>query len=547
MRSTVTLGAAALSILALTAPATSALPLNATGSDAASDPSSADYGLLFARRDAPLSDCLSAAQAASTNSNGHRFGISTPSSSNYAALSTSYNPLFHYKPSYVLTPTSGKDVKAVMQCLAAQKGRVKLTPKGGGHSYAAFSLGGDDGSVVVDLRHLDTIAVDAAAKTATVGAGVRLGTLAQTIWDQGRFALPHGTCPMVGVAGHSLGGGFGYATRAWGYLMDRIESLRVVLPSGSIVTASPSENQDLFWALRGGGSNNFGVVTAFTFRLESAPSQVINYSYNFKTNDDCARALVALQKWTEDADAATGMPKELGGELLVSGQNGGDFDGNACQLSGQHLDATPESHRAVMQRFLDQVPAPASSRVQPFGWLDSLTDIMGSLAVTPPAKDHEQFYAKSLVTPPSAQFTHDQALELIRQLDGIAGLEGSGNSISFDFLGPLSYPATTGSQQPSSFNAHGAMFVSQFYSYDFPASNDGGQQDRVHSAFDSLVATMQRVDPSAKWGAYVNYVDARLPGWAQMYYGDALDRLKSLKARYDPDTVLDFPQGLAHA
>ncbi|KAN0064079.1 hypothetical protein ACQY0O_003243 [Thecaphora frezii] len=492
-----------------------------------------------------LSDCLAAAQGASTRSNGHSFGVSSPSSSNFASLSSAYNTNFHYNPSYVVLPTSSKDVKAVIACLAAQQGRVKISPKGGGHSYAAYSLGGQDGSVVVDLRHFDTISIDANAKTATVGAGVRLGTLAQKLWDQG-FALPHGTCSYVGVSGHSLGGGYGLTTRTWGYLMDRIESMRVVLPSGQLVTVSSSSYPDLFWALRGAGANNFGLVTSFTFRLEAAPSSVVNFTYKYKTHRDCARVLVALQNWVLDANPSTGLPKEVGGEVVYAGTAAGDFDGNACQLVGQHLYATTSAHSALMQRLHNQV-APSKKRAVQFNWHDSLVDIMGSLDASKPSQDHESFYAKSLVVPPSATFTEATALKLIDELNGYANLEGTGNSISFDFLGPLSYPYTTGSQVPSAFRAHKVTFVSQFYSYGLPASNSNGQRDRVYRAFDSLVRNMQSINASAPWKAYVNYVDARLQNWAQMYYGSALDRLKRLKKQYDPQSIFDFPQGLARA
>lgn len=92
----------------------------------------------------------------------------------------------------------------------------KLTPRSGGHSYSAYSLGGRNGSIVVDLRYFDHIIIDKGTHTARVGGSVRLGTLAQKLGVEG-FALPHGTCPLVGVGGHALGGGFGYTTRAWGF------------------------------------------------------------------------------------------------------------------------------------------------------------------------------------------------------------------------------------------------------------------------------------------------------------------------------------------
>lgn len=466
------------------------------------------------------------------------------SSGDYTALTSSYNPLFSYKPLVVAVPNTESEVASIVKCVAAHEGRQKLSPKSGGHSYEAYSLGGQDGSVVIDLSRLDSIQVDQANKTAAVGAGVRLGTLAQGIWDQGKFALPHGTCPLVGVSGHALGGGFGYTTRAWGFLLDRIQSMRVVTSKADVITVSAEENTDLWWGLRGGGANNFGVVTQFTFALQDAPTQTLNYNYAYATNEDCAKAIVAIQDMSNDPDTSTGLQAELGGELLVAGSAAGDFDGNACQLAGQHINTAREAHDALMARLHTRAGVqPATTSVKPFdSWIDALTDLMGNLSATGP--QHEQFYAKSLVQPTPARYNYTSALALVSELNSYAGLRGTGNSISFDFLGALAYSAK---MESASFNAHGATLINQFYSYGFPSNDDPDAQQDVWKAFDSLVQTAKASAPDADWGAYVNYVDARLDDWAHAYYGAALDRLKQLKSTWDPQSVFDFPQGLAHA
>lgn len=507
-------------------------------------PSATSLSGLLARADnstSTLETCLS-------NTGGYDLSYST--SSDYARLSSSYNPIFDYKPLVIALPYTEDEVAGIVRCVSAQGGAQKLSPRSGGHSYEAYSLGGQDGSVVIDLRHLHNITVDQGAKQATVGAGVRLGTLAQKIWDEGQFALPHGTCPMVGVAGHALGGGFGYTTRAWGFLLDRITSMRMVTHDGQVVTVSSGSNPDLWWGLRGGGANNFGVVTEFTFALQPAPSTIYNYAYSYASDDDCAKAIVALQNMTLAPSAESGLESAFGGELLIAGQAGGDFDGNACQLSGQHIDTSREAHDALMTRFHTQAGiTPATSSVTPFSsWIQSLVNIMGDLNTTGKvSSDHEQFYAKSLVQPAVPTYNFSSAQALVDQLNSVAGLQGTGNSISFDFLGPLSYPSAQVDATTSAFNAHNATFISQFYSYGFPANDNPTAQQQVWTAFDSLVNTAKQSDPQADWGAYVNYVDARLQHWPQAYYATALDRLKSLKSKWDPQTVFDFPQGLAHA
>jgi FAD/FMN-containing dehydrogenase len=133
----------------------------------------------------------------------------------------------------------------------------------GGHSYEGFS---ESASVVIDLRLMNSIAIDVATKTATVGAGASLGQLYQAIAPRG-FAFPGGSCPTVGVSGHLLGGGYGYLARPFGFACDNVLSVDLVDPQGKQVHADAQQNADLFWACRGGGGGTFGVATGYQLRL----------------------------------------------------------------------------------------------------------------------------------------------------------------------------------------------------------------------------------------------------------------------------------------
>lgn len=208
------------------------------------------------------------------------------------------------------------------------------------------------------------------------------------------------------------------------------------------------------------------------------------------------------------------------------------------------------SHDDLMTLFHVIAGIKASQvQVKPFtSWIQSLVDIMGSLDVRNGAgKDHEQFYAKSLVQPLVPTYNYNSALTLVNKLNHYANLQGTGNSISFDFLAPLSYSAAKVKSEESSFTAHKAAFVYQFYSYGFPDNDKPQAQLQVHEAYHDLVNTAKSSNEKVQWGAYVNYVDARLDDWAKAYYGEGLATLKELKKKCDPDNIFDFPQGLAHA
>lgn len=123
----------------------------------------------------------------------------TPSDSSWSSTIAPYNLRLPWQPAGVAIPTTPEEVAAALSC--AKKYKVKVQPRGGGHSYGAMSLGGKDGSLMIDMNRFNKIQLDNATKVAKVGAGVRLGNLATALYNQGGRALPHGTCPgyVVGL------------------------------------------------------------------------------------------------------------------------------------------------------------------------------------------------------------------------------------------------------------------------------------------------------------------------------------------------------------
>lgn len=150
---------------------------------------------------------------------------------------------------YALTPyvfrTSVQDVQVAVKCGASTQ--TPVVARSGGHSYAAYGLGGQDGSLVIDLAALKSITFANDNQQATVQTGNRLGDVGVSLWNNGQKALPHGTCPNVGSGGHTSYGGYGFFSRVGGLLLDRVASAEVVLANGTVVTASKDSNTDLFW------------------------------------------------------------------------------------------------------------------------------------------------------------------------------------------------------------------------------------------------------------------------------------------------------------
>jgi hypothetical protein len=207
-------------------------------------------------------------------------------------------------PAAVLQPGSAASVVAAVR-FAAERGLL-LSIKGGGHNIAGTSMAAD--GLTLDMSRMRTVDVDAAGRRAHVGAGCLIADVDAATQEHGLAAVL-GFVSLTGVAGLTLGGGFGYLTRRFGWTVDNLDEVEIVTADGQIRVANATENAELFWALRGGGGN-FGVVTRFTFRLYEVGPQITGGLILW----DGARAeevQVAYRELTESA------PRELTAVLTI--------------------------------------------------------------------------------------------------------------------------------------------------------------------------------------------------------------------------------------
>jgi hypothetical protein len=187
-----------------------------------------------------------------------------PSDADYDTVRKVYNGMIDKHPALIAQCADVDDVKACIQF--AKENNTLLSIRGGGHN--AGGLGVADDALVIDLSPMKEIKTDAATKTVRVQGGVLLKELDAVTHEIG-MSVPSGIFGTTGVSGLTLGGGLGHMTRQYGLSIDNLLEADVVLASGELVTASATENSDLFWALRGGGGN-FGVVVSFLFKLQPA-------------------------------------------------------------------------------------------------------------------------------------------------------------------------------------------------------------------------------------------------------------------------------------
>ncbi|MFE9578559.1 FAD-binding protein [Nocardia sp. NPDC006044] len=198
------------------------------------------------------------------------------------------------KPAAVVQVATVDDVAAALTFAAEHE--LTLAARAGGHSYVGASAA--TGAMIVDLRKLSGVSYRKGE--AVVAPGMTLNAVYREL-DRFGQTLPTGMCPMVGIAGLTLGGGLGFESRRYGLTCDRLAAATMVLPDGTVTEISPTSRPDLFWAVRGGGSQ-LGVVTSLTYRTcPATPKDVVQLTF---PGEQAAQVIAGWSAWLASADPA---------------------------------------------------------------------------------------------------------------------------------------------------------------------------------------------------------------------------------------------------
>jgi FAD/FMN-containing dehydrogenase len=460
-----------------------------------------------------------------------------PEDASYATARQLYNTRFDsLRPAAVAYVAGEDDIK---ECLAfARTHRTPVSIRSGGHSYAGWSSG--NGRLVIDISKLNSL--QHASSDGVVGAGARLADVYRTLAAHGR-TIPAGSCPTVGVSGLTLGGGHGVAARAYGLTCDSLTSATIITAAGKRLTADAQQNKDLFWALRGAGNGNFGVVTELRFRTHPAPATVEAFaSWPWAKAETL---LAAWQKWGPD------QPDEIWSSLhLAAGPGGGT---PTVSLSAFSL-GTESDLKNALDRLADGPggPGPASSfstrrrgyeeAMLVYAGCSGFTEAQCHLPGTTPGRDPQgalqretyaaasDFYDRALS--PAGLRALVSATERFTKIPVAQG--GGGGSIALTALGGA---INRVSPLATSFVHRSSRVLAQYIGAWQPGTSGTAQQAWLKNTH----ASMRRY---ASGAAYQNYIDPTLTDWRKAYYGSAADKLATLKQTYDPGRLFDFPQAL---
>ncbi|MDQ2814333.1 MAG: FAD-dependent oxidoreductase, partial [Actinomycetota bacterium] len=423
----------------------------------------------------------------------------------------------------------------VSTCLAfVRKYGVPVAARSGGHSYAGWS---SSSGLIVDVTRM--AGVNVSGTTATVGAGTHLVDFYSGLSAHGRV-VPGGSCPTVGIAGLTLGGGVGVVSRAYGLTSDNVTSMQIVTADGQVRTCSGSSNPDLFWACRGGGGGNFGVVTSFTYRTHPA-SEIILFFLSWPWSE-AARVIAAWQSW------APHVPDELWSNLHLAAAPGGSIP--SIEVGGTYL-GNLSAASAQLEKLYAAVGSDPSSpfmEVSP-SWLHAMLVEAGCASLTvnechlPTQHPAGQLsraseYAKSdFFTRPLSSQGIGTLLSGVESLQRVSGAPGGAGGIALDALGGAVNRVAPGA---TAFVHRDALFQAQ-YTTTWPVGAAPAGVARQHAWQQSYWQSMR---PYASGQAYQNYIDPALTNWRQAYYGANYHRLTQVKGTYDPGRVFTFPQAI---
>jgi FAD/FMN-containing dehydrogenase len=418
-------------------------------------------------------------------------------------------------PALVLQPTSARDVAEVVSF--ARDRRLLLSIKGGGHNIAGTSIA--EGGLTLDMSRMRDVAVDPKAKLVNVGPGCLLKDVDQATQEHG-LATVLGFVSETGVAGLTLGGGFGYLTRRFGWAVDNLEEVEIVTADGEIRTANRDENADLFWAVRGGGGN-FGVVTRFRFRLHEV-GPTITGGLIIWSADRADEVLASYRELTESA------PRELTAAAIVrlappapflpQEWHGKPVAGMQVCHSGADAEADLAAVRAVGAPIVDLVTEKAYVAQQ------SMLDAME------PKRLH-RYWKTEYLPGLSSEF-------LDKFLDGALKVTSPfSQSVIFHLAGAVNERE----DDDGAVGNRDARYVSGFAGTWPPATPADGHIAWVREAWDAI-------RPFSTGGNYVNFQLAEDDtARTADAYGKNYEKLQRVKAEYDPNNLFRVNRNIPSA
>lgn len=427
-----------------------------------------------------------------------------------------WNGLYDKYPFAITRCANPSDV--VLSVNFVREHQMRLAVKGGGHDYAGNSV--CDQGLVIDLSLMNHIEINPEARTARIGGGATVGEFDAAAQEYG-LAIPTGTVSSIGIGGLTLGGGSGYLSRRFGLALDSLISVELVTADARVVTASEEENEDLFWAIRGGGGN-FGIVTSFKFRLHEVGPEVLSFQAFFD-REDSSKVLEFYREFM------TGAPDEL--QCFAFFLHTPPVDPFPEEYQGRGACALIACYSGDLEQGRN-ILAPLDQFGNPFFKFLAPTDYTSlQKSFDPGMPKGLRWYTRAHYLP---RLT-DKTIDIITRFT--APLPGKSTMVYLEPVG-----GATGRVDPAA-----TAFPHRDAAYSlhiFPGWTDPGEDRENITWAKTFHEAMQK---ESTGGVYVNLMGHDEKSRIKAAYGKNFDRLSEIKKKWDPDNILRMNQNIEPA
>ncbi|MDR3594995.1 FAD-dependent oxidoreductase [Clostridium sp.] len=438
--------------------------------------------------------------------------IITPNSDKYEQARQEWNRSIQKYPCAIVYCESYKDVSTAIRF--ACKNNIPLRIRSGGHNYEGYSIANK--ALIIDVSKLNKIQINYDENTVTIQGGVNNSQLYNFISSKG-YPFPGGACPTVGVSGYALGGGWGYSCRYLGLGCDSLVEIKLINYKGNLITADEYVNSDLFWACRGAGGGNFGVIVSMTFKLPPKVGKVTLFEIHCSNESKAIQIefLNTWQKWIITADPRINM-------------NGGLYntksDGKYIHCRGLFY-GTPDELQSILKPFKSIKGVDISAEYLSF--LAAINKIGSSY---PPFE-----YFKS-----TGRFVYKcYTLNEIEDIVDIVNQERPAGSIltSANIYG-LGGKVSEVNKFDTAFYYRKARYILSIQSVWESNEYKPENVEWVNKNFNYIYSITN--------GSYINFPFFPLPSYEHDYYGQNVNALQCIKCKYDPYNVFMFQQGIKY-
>lgn len=434
---------------------------------------------------------------------------------NKARLDWNYFSSKNKFPHVIVYCQNTQDVQNAVRWARCHK--VPIRVRSGGHNHEAFSTG--TGVIVIDVSEMKQLHIEKKKGIATIQAGVTGSELYRRLYDEG-LTQAGGTCSGVGISGLVLSGGMGPLLRRHGLTCDSLVFLEMVDANGNLIYASKhNEHKDLFWASRGGGGGNFGIVTAVTLRVYPA-TPVTWFNIGWDWNQPVEQIIHAWQHFFSTADRRWFSHLDLWSKAFPIDK----FQKYPLKIMGVFW-GTPEEARQELSPLLN-IGSPGDRTIELVTWDRAirLFEISNEIFVAEkPEYKASGAYAINLLPP--------EAISMIRET-----LQNTSSPLLNVLIYSLGGAYSDKSPTQTAFYYREAKLFIQYY-------NQWVEEKDAPGRIRELDALRQRM-LSFTTGDYVGNPDMNIQDYLTAYYGGNVDRLRYVKRKYDPENVFNFPQSI---